>query len=73
MYVYNGQVLSGLPDVSNEVAGIKIVADTRIQMKAFNKCLLRVSFAPPVWHRPEIVESFFSHTLIPLTLMVSIL
>ena len=43
VYEYEGQVLSGLPGVSKEVAGIKIVADTRIQMKENGKCLLRVS------------------------------
>nr|AHK12748.1 vitellogenin 2 [Patiriella regularis] len=42
LYRYDGQVLSGIPGVSKEVAGIKIVADTRIQMKENNKCLLRM-------------------------------
>ncbi|XP_071800092.1 vitellogenin-2-like [Asterias amurensis] len=42
VYQYKGQVLSGLPGVSKEVAGIKIVADTRIQMKENGKCLLRL-------------------------------
>ncbi|XP_071800368.1 uncharacterized protein [Asterias amurensis] len=42
VYQYEGQVLSGLPGVSKEVAGIKIVADTRIQMKENGKCLLRL-------------------------------
>ncbi|XP_038049424.1 uncharacterized protein LOC119723021 [Patiria miniata] len=42
LYRYEGQVLSGIPGVSKEVAGIKIVADTRIQMRDDNKCLLEL-------------------------------
>ncbi|XP_022087200.1 uncharacterized protein LOC110977410 [Acanthaster planci] len=41
VYHYEGQVVSGIPGVSKEVAGIKITTDVRIQMMADNKCLLR--------------------------------
>ncbi|XP_022087199.1 uncharacterized protein LOC110977409 [Acanthaster planci] len=41
VYHYEGQVVSGIPGVSKEVAGIKIITDVHIHMMADNKCLLR--------------------------------
>ena len=43
-YEYEGQILSGLPDVSREYAGLKIKSNVKLQVHSSNRFLMQVRY-----------------------------